>query len=61
MGEKRAMTLEGYLARIRGIVANGSMLPDEPETLVQSPFLNECLLGFLFRDLAGQAGARRPS
>jgi hypothetical protein len=61
MGEMRATTLEGYLARIRVIAANGTVLPDEPETLVQSPFLNECLLGFLLRDLAEQAGTRRPS
>jgi hypothetical protein len=56
MREQKATTLDGHLARIRAVVATGSILPDDPENMAQSNYFNEALLGMLLRDLAEQAG-----
>ena len=54
----RATTLEGHLARVRVVMLEDLEL--DPTEDAQSQFFNISLLGALIRDLAEQAGARRP-
>jgi hypothetical protein len=54
----RASTLEGHLARVRVVMLEDLEL--DPAEDAQSQFFNVSLLGALIRDLAEQAGARRP-
>ena len=54
----RATTLEGHLARVRVLMLEDLEL--DPAEDAQSQYLNVSLLGALIRDLAEQAGARRP-
>ena len=54
----RATTLEGHLARVRVVMLEDLEL--DPSEDARSQYLNVSLLGALIRDLAEQAGARRP-
>jgi hypothetical protein len=54
----RATTLEGHLARVRVVMLEDLEL--DPAEDARSEYYNTSLLGALVRDLAEQAGARRP-